>query len=51
MHNFVLIVVVSVLLADKTPNHRRGGLLSWAHPSGSRPVEDICTSSVAVGSF
>lgn len=25
--------------------------MSWAHPSGSRPLEDICTSSVAPGTF
>lgn len=40
-----------MFFTDKKPNHRHGGLLSWAHPSGSRPLEDICTSSVAPGSF
>lgn len=44
-------MVASAFLTDKNPNHRHGGLLSWAHPSGSRPLEDICTSSVAPGSF
>lgn len=40
-----------MFLTDKNPNHRHGGLLSWTHPSGSRPLEDICTSSETPGSF
>lgn len=52
MHNFAVLLWRSLRFSPtKTQNHRHGGLLSWAHPSGSRPLEDICTSSVAPGPF
>lgn len=52
MHNFAVLLWWPLCCSlTKNPNHRHGGLLSQAHPSGSRPLEDICTSSVAPGSF
>lgn len=35
----------------QNPKPQAWGLLSLVHQSGSRPLEDICTSSVAPGSF
>lgn len=52
MHNFAVLLWWSRCSSlTKQPNHRHEGLLSWAHPSASRPLEDICTSSVAPCSF